>query len=195
LSNSLDLLRAQGRCAASARLISGAVISGGNRAVERIKSVEYETVPANARAIGCRQANGREKLGGSEILGWACQKNAAAAGRPAPFSQIFILLADSRRTTKSHGCSRRRTLVFRWEVPTNRCKRTTAGSASHAIAATIYPTYPTSKIRSTFPRSTRRPSSTACSSLQPRSPTTRSASTFARIRLYIANFGSTNSSL
>jgi hypothetical protein len=51
------------------------------------------------------------------------------------------------------------------------------------------------KISSTLPRKTRRPRSTAADSLQPRSITKRSASSLARIRLYMANFGKTNSSL
>jgi hypothetical protein len=51
------------------------------------------------------------------------------------------------------------------------------------------------KICSIFPRSTRRPSSMAAVSLQPRSTTKRSARILARMRLYMANLGSTNSSL
>ena len=49
--------------------------------------------------------------------------------------------------------------------------------------------------RSTFPRSTAHPSSTARRSDQPRSSTNRSAKTLASTRLYIANFGRPNSNL
>jgi hypothetical protein len=58
-----------------------------------------------------------------------------------------------------------------------------------------YGRQPTLNIRSTLPRRTRRPRSSASVSLQPRSRTNRSARILARIRLYIANLGSTNSSL
>ncbi len=55
----------------------------------------------------------------------------------------------------------------------------------------IQPVYQTfaKKMRSTLPRSTSLPNSTALSSLQPRSITKSDANTFANIRRYIANFG------